>query len=393
MATLTLTRTTGTTRALAPTPLLILATAPLALSANSPALILPTLAADLGTGAATVSWLVTAFGLAMAVGTPLMGGLARRFGVRPVLYLGGALTLLGTLLAAVTPWFGPLVAARGLQALGGAALVTSAMNLSGGIPRRMGAITAGFGVLGATGPLLGSVITQSAGWHLAFAVQAVTVLAVPALARHTTAPTGTGSFDVTGAALLAALVTGLVSLPHLPLAGLAVVAIAAALLVPHIRRRPEGFVPSALLRSRAFLGAAALTFALSTSYFALLYAVPRLLAARTDWAAGAIGTGQMLALMAGSGVSFVLAARFVSPLVLAALGAIAPLLLFAPPALAFAAATIGVAASSGGQAVLGVRAMRAAPELQRPVAIGLFNLAFQLGGAFGPTIVVLLITQ
>ncbi|GLZ80154.1 MFS transporter [Actinorhabdospora filicis] len=390
---MTLTRpaAAGAARTLAPAPLLILATAPIALSANSPALILPTLATDLGVGAATVSWLVTAFGLAVAVGAPLMGGLARRFGVRPVLYLGGALTLLGTVLAVLTPWFGLLIAARALQALGGAAMVTSAMNLSGGIPRRMGAITAGFGVVGASGPLLGSVITQHAGWHLVFAVQAVTVLAVPVLARHATAPVGRGAFDATGAVLLAALVTGLVSLPHLPIAGLAVVAIAVALLVPHIRRRPEGFVPLALLRSRAFLGAAGLTLALSTSYFGLLYAVPRILSARTDWAAGLIGTGQMLALMAGSGISFVLAARFVSPVVVAAMGAAAPLLLLAPPALAFAAATIGVAASSTAQAVLGVRAMRAAPEAIRPAAIGLFNLFFQLGGAFGPTIVVMLI--
>ncbi|HEY1179404.1 MAG TPA: hypothetical protein VGF17_24880, partial [Phytomonospora sp.] len=62
-------------RALVPVGWLVLLSAPLALSANSPAMILPTLAGDFGVSQATVSWLVSAFGWAMALGTPLMGGL------------------------------------------------------------------------------------------------------------------------------------------------------------------------------------------------------------------------------------------------------------------------------------------------------------------------------
>lgn len=387
-------------RALVPAGWLVLLSAPLALSANSPAMILPTLAGDFGVSLATVSWLVSAFGWAMALGTPLMGGLARRHGIRPVLLTGTALTALGTVLVAVTPWLPLLLAGRALQAFGGSALVAAAMNLAGGSTRRMGTIAAGFGVLGATGPLVGSTVASAASWHLAFAIQAVTLIAVPFVLKNTPRGEtgGDGRFDTVGAAALAALVTALVAVPHYPLPGAVAVLIAVVLLGMRVRRVPDGFVPAVLLRSPAFLAASGMTLLLSTSYFAMLFAVPKLLAAKTSWPAGTIGGGQMAAMILGSALVFGLAAiaprlprRLITPLLLG-IGGLAPAVAFLSPwALPlFAVSTLSLLANSGGQAVLGVRAMEAAPVEKRPVAIGLFNLAFQLGGAFGPTLVVLL---
>lgn len=387
-------------RRLVPAGWLVLLSAPLALSANSPAMILPTLAGDFGVSLATVSWLVSAFGWAMALGTPLMGGLARRHGIRPVLLTGTALTALGTVLVAVTPWLPLLLAGRALQAFGGSALVAAAMNLAGGSTRRMGTIAAGFGLLGATGPLVGSTISSAASWHLAFAIQAVTLLAVPFVLRYTPkgATGGDGRFDAVGAAALAVLVTALVAVPHYPLPGAVAVLIAVVLLGLRVRRAPDGFVPAALLRSPTFLAASGMTLVLSTSYFAMLFAVPRLLAAETSWSAGTIGGGQMAAMILGSVLVFGFAAvaprlprRLITPLLLG-IGALAPAVAFLSPwaLLLFAVSTLSLLANSGGQAILGVRAMEAAPAEKRPVAIGLFNLAFQLGGAFGPTLVVLL---
>ncbi|MEV0645911.1 MFS transporter [Phytomonospora sp. NPDC050363] len=387
-------------RATVPAVWLVVLSAPLALSANSPAMILPTLAADLSVSLSTVSWLVSAFGWAMALGTPLMGGLVRRRGIRAVLLTGSGLTAAGTVLAALSPWLPLLLAGRALQALGGSALVAVAMNLAGGSPRRMGLIAAGFGVLGATGPLVGATLTSAASWHVAFAVQAVTLLAVPAvLRRDLPSVADPGSrFDATGAALLAVLVTALVAVPHYPLAGAVGVLLAAVPLELRIRANPEGFVPAALLRTPAFLVSSGLTLLLSTSYFAMLFAVPRLLGAATTWSTGAIGAGQMAAMITGSALVFGFAAisprlphRLIAPL-LVGIGTLALALALVTPwaPLLLAVSTLSLLASSGGQAVLGVRAMRAAPEGQRPVAIGLFNLAFQLGGAFGPTLVVLL---
>lgn len=73
-------------------------------------------------------------------------------------------------------------------------------------------------------------------------------------------------------------------------------------------------------------------------------------------------------------------------------GALAPLTtVLAPwPPMLLLAATLAVLTTSAGQATLAVYATQAAPTHQRPTAIGLFNLGYQLGGAFGPAIATLI---
>ncbi|WP_030562639.1 MFS transporter [Streptomyces aureocirculatus] len=378
---------------------LALLAAPVAAGANAPVLILPDMARSLGVGTATVTWLVTAFAWGMAAGTPLLAALLRRRGFQPLLRLSTALVLGGTALVAVAPWLPVALAGRVAQSLGGAGLVAAAMNLAGSA-RRMGVISSGFGVLGAAGPLLGATLTDAVSWRLAFGVSAVAVLAVPAVARYTrgTKPGG-GGFDARGAALLIALATSLILLPTTPLPALAAALLTGTLLTRHIRRRPGGFIPVQLLRSPLFLISAALGGALSTTYFTLLFTVPSLLRDRADWSKGAIGTGQLVTLLTASALSWLLAAnaarmgRTAVRVVLVTVGAAAivtavfatsgPLLLLAAGAAAFTA--------TGANATLSMHAATATPDAQRPTAIGLFALSYQLGGAFGPAIATLLV--
>ncbi|MFC3998481.1 hypothetical protein ACFOVU_21330 [Nocardiopsis sediminis] len=139
-------------------------------------------------------------------------------------------------------------------------------------------------------------------------------------------------------------------------------------------------------------------FTLATSYFALLYAVPALVERHAGWAAGAIGTGQLVALLAGSALAPAFAAvaarldaRALPAALIAAGGsavAVAALAQSAP--LLLGVLTLAVFASSSAQATLVRFATAPAPGPQRPMAMGLFNLCFQPGGAFGPSLVVLL---
>ncbi|MCX4692002.1 MFS transporter [Streptomyces sp. NBC_01408] len=381
--------------------LALLAT-PIAAGANAPVLILPDMARALGADTSAAAWLVAAFAWAMAVGGPLMAGLLRRRGVGVVLRLSSVLVLGGTLLVAASPWLPLTLAGRAAQAAGGAGLVATAMSLAGSA-RRMGVISAGFGILGAAGPLLGDHLAQAVSWRLSLSVSVIALLAVPAVARHAGAATAPApaqeGFDARGAGLLTALVTALVLLPHAPAVALGSAAVAAALLALHVRRRPEGFVPAALLRTPRFLASALLGLALSASYFTLLFAVPRLLADRSGWDTGTAGSGQLTALLAGSALSWLLAAassrmgRAAVRTVLAGVGTLAavtaavadqgPLLL---------AATAGaVFAATGANAVLSTHAASSAPDSQRPTAIGLFVLCYQLGGAFGPAVAAALV--
>ncbi|MGW7427993.1 MFS transporter [Streptomyces sp. NPDC054861] len=381
--------------------LALLAT-PLAASANSPVLILPDMADAFGVRTPTATWLVTVFAWAVAVGTPLMAGLLRRRGLGAALRLSAVLIGAGTVVVAVAPWLPLAMAGRAAQAMGGAGLVTAAMSLAGSV-RRMGVITAGFGTLGAVGPLLGSSLAGAASWRVSLAVGAVALLALPAVMRRAdlSAPAGAGRtpFDGRGAVLLVLLATALVLVPRFPLPAAAASALAAALLALHIRSRPTGFVPVSLLRSRTFVLSTALACAFATSYFTLLFTVPHLLRDRTDWSTATIGTGQMLALLTGSVLSMVLAAasaRMGRPRVLTillAVGALAPLAaaLTPWPSLLLPVATLAVFTTSAGQATLAVYATGSAAPAQRATAIGLFNLGYQLGGAFGPALAALLI--
>ncbi|MBT2506166.1 MFS transporter [Streptomyces sp. ISL-98] len=372
--------------------LALLAT-PIAAGANSPVLILPEMAGSFGVGPATVTWFVTTFAWAMAVGTPLMASLLRRRGLRTTLRVSTFLILAGTLLVAVAPWMALALPGRAAQAVGGAGLVTSAMSLAGSV-RRMGVITAGFGILGAVGPLLGSLIADALSWRVSLTVSALALLALPVVTRSAprTAPRPTTPFDARGASLLVALATALVFVPHYPLPAAVVALPAGVLLTLHIRTRPDGFVPATLMRTPTFLLSALLACALATSYFALLFAVPQLLAARTDWSTTTIGTGQLVALLLGSLLSWLLAAasarmgrRRVLALLIT-LGALAPLTAALSPwaPLLLLVAAMAVFTTTAGNATLAVYATQAAPDAQRPTVIGLFNLCYQLGGAFGP---------
>lgn len=378
-----------------PAAWLALLATPVAASANSPVLILPGMADSLGVRTASATWLVTVFAWAMAVGTPLMAGLLRRRGLGTALKLSATLIVTGTAVLAAAPWLPLAMAGRAAQAAGGAGLITAAMSLAGSV-RRMGVITAGFGTLGAVGPLLGSAIADTASWRVSLAIGAVALLALPAVMRRAdlSAPPRSTPFDGRGATLLVLTATALVLIPRHPLPAVAAASATGALLALHIRSHPTGFVPASLLRSRAFVLSAALACTLATSYFTLLFTVPQLLRDRTDWSAPTIGTGQLVALLAGSALSMALAAasaRMTRPRVLTILitvGALAPLTAALTPwaPLLLLVATLAVIATSAGQATLAVYATAATPGAQRPTAIGLFNLCYQLGGAFGPAI-------
>ncbi|KIF03579.1 hypothetical protein PL81_23490, partial [Streptomyces sp. RSD-27] len=117
------TATTGTTNtsnrgagsaSSAPVPVLWLAllATPIAAGANAPVLILPDMARSLGVADGTAAWLLTAFGWAMAVGTPLIAALLRRRGLAAVLRLATALVLAGTLVVAASPWLPLTLAGR-----------------------------------------------------------------------------------------------------------------------------------------------------------------------------------------------------------------------------------------------------------------------------------------
>ena len=150
--------------------------ATLAVGENSTAIMaaLPAMSSSLGLGSATVEWVVNAYLLAAAAFIILGGEVADQFGARRSSAAGIGLFALASLIIALAPAGGVVVAARALQGLGAAfavagtlAAVTEAAPETG----RAGAISAwtGFLMLGfSVGPLVGGIVTHYAGWRVNF---------------------------------------------------------------------------------------------------------------------------------------------------------------------------------------------------------------------------------
>ncbi|MET8337600.1 MFS transporter [Streptosporangium canum] len=370
---------------------------PMSFGIAGPALILGEVAGGLGVSTGEATWLVTVFGWGIAVGTPLMSGLVGHRGMRGTVMISALLALIGAVLALAAPSLPVLLLAAAAQALGAAGLTAIAMQLADS-PRRMGVATASLAVVGSVSPLAGSLVSDLLSWRVVLALPVVAVLAVPAVLRRTarSAPPP-GRFDAIGVVVLTGLVTALVAVPHQPVAAGLCAVVAATALGIHLRIRPAGFVPAALVRAPRFLGAAGLAFALAVGNFGLIYALPVRLSELTTWSSAQIGVAMVWPLLFGGALSWSVVAASARmrprPMIAAlavtgAAAALAAAFTSWVPGLLIAQAAASIAAASG-QGVLAVRATSAAPEEHRPAAIGLFTLCYLLGTAFGPAVVAL----
>ncbi|MXG90406.1 MDR family MFS transporter [Nocardioides flavescens] len=148
---------------------------------------LPDLMAEFGVPATTAQWLTTAFLLTMAVVIPVSGWLLTRLPLRTVFVIAMTSFTVGTLLAALAPAFGVLVAARVVQAVGTALmmplLMTTILTI---VPaerrgRMMGTISIVISVAPAVGPTISGIVLDQLSWRWMFwLVLPIAVLALVA---------------------------------------------------------------------------------------------------------------------------------------------------------------------------------------------------------------------
>ena len=142
-------------------------------------LALPVLVREFEAGVADVAWVLISFNLALAVAALPAARLVRGRGSRPA-WLGGLGVFAGaSLVCALAPALGVLVAARCVQAIGGAVVVAAAFELISAEvdARRAVTVWGGAGILGAAlGPALGGALTELLSWQAIFVAQVPLVL-------------------------------------------------------------------------------------------------------------------------------------------------------------------------------------------------------------------------
>ncbi|GAA3179991.1 MFS transporter [Nonomuraea roseoviolacea] len=372
------------------------------------AVALPKVAAALGAAPAEVAWVLTAHALALGVGTAVFGRLADSRGARAALPAASLLLAAGALVCLAAPSLGVLVGGRLLLAAGsgGVAAVGAAL-LAGVDPGERGRVLAGYGmvmaVFASVATLLGGVVTTWLSWRVTLVLPVLSVVAAPFCLRLAVRPGSRRPIDVAGAAALTAAVSTLLVIVQsrtLGLGGPVVLGLVAGFvpasgaLVWRVARRPDGFVPRALVGAAVHRIGAAIGVGVFAGLFAAMYVIPQILAGVHGWSVLTIG----VALLPGAAVGAVLSRRagLLSArggrLVLAgtAVAAAAALAVTATgrggPWPAVAAASLCLAAFALTQVVIiGDLSARLPPAL-RGAGMGLLNLTFFVGGGLGSAV-------
>ncbi|MGH2358233.1 MAG: MFS transporter, partial [Candidatus Limnocylindria bacterium] len=375
----------------------------------------PQIGAAFDVGPADTGWVVFGYSATFAVGTALFGGLAGRFGLVPALVSGVLLLALGSALAVAAPSMEVLIGSRLVQGIGSGAIPTLSVALlarsfdGADRARAIGALVAAVGAGQATGPLLGGVLLEVLGWRAAVSIGIVAAPAVLVLWRsqrgRMEAPSG-ARLDLIGAALVAVAALGAAFvLNRLPLLGLVpitlvpmVAAVAAGLaLWQRSRTRPDAFLPRTVLASPVFRRVTVLGAVGMAAFIGTVVLIPPV--ASRAYGLSGIGLGLVLLPMAvaaavsspnNARVEARLGRRRTTSLSLLALG-------LGCLTLAGGALTVGLSAMLVALAAIGLgfglltapllnELTHAFTQADQPVAVGVYNLCFFLGGGLGAAI-------
>ncbi len=231
---------------------------------------LPAIGKSLG-GIDDLSWVVTAYLLAVTVATPLFGKLSDIYGRRVVLLWAIGIFILGSVACALAQNIWMLVVSRGLQGIGGGGLLPIAQTIIADLlsPRErpvvQGRTSIMFMSASILGPVLGGLLTDHLHWSLIFWINlplgAVALIMTERALRHLPRNERPHQLDMIGAALMVGAALALMLAlawggTHYPWSSwrivvlLAVSAVLWALFAMRLLVAREPFIPLAILHGR-----------------------------------------------------------------------------------------------------------------------------------------------
>jgi EmrB/QacA subfamily drug resistance transporter len=272
---------------------------------------LPAISRDLHANLGDLQWVLTGYLLTLGSLLVLGGSLGDRYGRRRIFQIGLVGFAATSILCAIAPDTGSLIAARCVQGVAAALLVPNSLAMVSASfyvrdrGRAIGAWAGLGGIATAVGPFLGGWLIDSVSWRWVFVINLPIAAAAFVIARRHVPESRdehmAAHLDILGSALLTIGLAGLVyALIEGPgngwkalAVGAGVVGIAALLGFGMVEaRRANAMIPLAIFRSRQFSGANGVTFAV----YAALGAVTFLLVVhlQTDLGYSALEAGASL---------------------------------------------------------------------------------------------------
>ncbi|MFN2521734.1 MAG: MDR family MFS transporter [Mycobacteriales bacterium] len=286
---------------------LMMTTGLVALDSTIIATAVPSIVDDLG-GFSQFPWLFSIYLLTQAVTVPLYGKFADIVGRKPVMFLGIAVFLLGSVLCGVAWSMPALIVARAVQGIGAGAVQPISMTVVGDLysveerSRVQGYLASVWGVSSVVGPLLGGAFSQYLSWRWIFFVNLpLGAYAAWMLARHFSENVEhrRHRIDYAGAVLLmtgcSLLILGLLeggvswgwtSTSSVAVLGTGVLAVVVFLFVE--RRAAEPVLPLWVFQRRTLIGGNLAALAVGGLLIGLTSYVP-------TYVQGVLGTGAVVA--------------------------------------------------------------------------------------------------
>ena len=196
----------------------MLCTGLVAIDATVLATAVPSIVGELG-GFHQFPWLFSAYLLGQAVTTPIYAKLSDVFGRKPILLLGIALFLVGSVLCAAAWNMLALIVFRAIQGIGAGAVQPTAMTIVGDVytlaerAKVQGYLASVWAISSVVGPMLGGIFSQLGVWRGVFLINVPLCLLAGWMFHrhfHERMTHQRRSVDVTGAILLGLALTVLI---------------------------------------------------------------------------------------------------------------------------------------------------------------------------------------